>query len=185
MYARTGDDMRPTATTRSLALLILLACHAPVYAVDPFSAVRCGADVGTALIGKTPPDEPGDILLKKHPDLGLVSLDGDIVTDDLFLNTLHICDDEYALLTDTKNGVIGDVLKFPAHSPSHPSFTSLCQQGGKEFSVIGVFERNGTEDILPVQSAWRIDETKVKFIKIDTAGLSCGREGISTADGGL
>jgi len=42
---------------------------------------------------------------------------------------------------------------------------------------------NGVE-MLSAVSAWKIDEKQVKFVKLQTEGLRCSRDGISTADGG-
>jgi hypothetical protein len=39
--------------------------------------------------------------------------------------------------------------------------------------------------ILPAVIAWKIDEKQVKFVKLETEGLRCSRDGIITADGGL
>jgi hypothetical protein len=170
---------------RSLFILLFpFACNTMAHAADEYSAMRCGADVTRALIGKKLSNEPAEVIAKRHRDLNLEYLGGDTVTDDIFLNTLRICGDEYAMLSVKR--IIKDVLKFPEHSRSHPAFVSPCQRDGKKNgdTVIGVMERSGKEDLLPVRSAWRIDEKQAKFVKIETSGLLCGREGISTADGG-
>jgi hypothetical protein len=39
-------------------------------------------------------------------------------------------------------------------------------------------------DILPAASAWKIDDKQKKFVKLQTEGLRCARDGIITADGG-
>jgi len=33
--------------------------------------------------------------------------------------------------------------------------------------------------------AWKIDDKQMKFVKLETEGLRCSRDGIITADGGL
>ena len=43
---------------------------------------------------------------------------------------------------------------------------------------------NGVE-ILPAVIAWKIDDKQMKFVKLQTEGLRCSRDGIITADGGL
>jgi len=40
-------------------------------------------------------------------------------------------------------------------------------------------------ETLPAVVAWKIDEKQMKFVKLETEGLRCSRDGISTADGGL
>ena len=43
---------------------------------------------------------------------------------------------------------------------------------------------NGVE-ILPAVIAWKIDDKQMKFVKLQTEGLRCSRDGIITVDGGL
>jgi hypothetical protein len=38
--------------------------------------------------------------------------------------------------------------------------------------------------MLPVVIAWKIDDKQNKFVKLQTEGLRCSRDGIITADGG-
>ena len=40
-------------------------------------------------------------------------------------------------------------------------------------------------EILPAVMAWTIDDKQMKFIKLQTEGLRCSRDGIITADGEL
>ena len=51
--------------------------------------------------------------------------------------------------------------------------------------AIGVLKNEAGVEMLPVVSAWKIDEKQMKFVKLQTEGLRCSRNGIGTADGGL
>jgi len=51
--------------------------------------------------------------------------------------------------------------------------------------VIGVLKNEDSAQILPAVIAWKIDDKQLKFVKLETEGLRCGRDGIITADGGL
>jgi hypothetical protein len=79
------------------------------------------------------------------------------------------------------------VLKFPKHSKDSPQFVGSCQFDGHDLSgtVIGVLKNEGDAQILPAAIAWKIDDKQVKFVKLQTEGLRCSRDGIITADGGL
>jgi len=125
------------------------------------------------------------VLEAKHKDLGLKDLGGTEISDRLFLISWKICGEEYVLLED--KGVVRDVLKFPKHSKDSPQFVGSCQLGGHDFlgTVIGMLKNEDGAQILPVVIAWKIDDKQVKFVKLQTEGLRCSRDGIITADGGF
>jgi hypothetical protein len=51
--------------------------------------------------------------------------------------------------------------------------------------VIGVLRNEDGVQVLPAIIAWKIDDKQMKFVKIQTEGLRCARDGISTGDDGL
>jgi hypothetical protein len=79
------------------------------------------------------------------------------------------------------------VLKFPKHSKESPAFIGSCQLNGQNVpgTVIGVLKNENDTKILPVVSAWKIDEKQMKFVELKPEGLRCSRDGIITADGGF
>jgi len=160
------------------AMVSLLACNVGECASDAFSAVRCESDVRKALLGRLIPNERVVIIEERHKDLELKDLGGTGISDHLFLTTWRICGDEYAILVE-KDGIVKDVLKFPVHSKRNPQFIGTCRLRGEEVSdeVIGVFERSGKEDMLPVRFAWRINVKQAKFIKLEIDGLLCLHRG--------
>ena len=92
---------------------------------------------------------------------------------------------QYALLED--QGVVRDVLKFPKHSKDSPQFIGSCQSNGHDVpgTAIGVLKNENGVEVLPAVTAWKIDDKQKKFVKLQTEGLRCSRDGIITADGGL
>jgi len=178
-----------------LFLLVLIVGCAQVWAADEFEAIKCGTDIGKALIGKRDSNERAVAIENRHKDLALRNLGGDEISDNLFLASWQICGDEYELLVNTKQGLIRDVLPFPPHSASSPMFIGSCQAGGKEVAgtVVAVLNNNAgynakdeklAKKMLAPTAAWKIDEVKEKFVKQSTENLSCPLGGIVTQDGG-
>jgi len=87
----------------------------------------------------------------------------------------------------SKRNAVRDVLKFPKHSKDAPAFIGSCQLNGHGLpgTAIGVLRNEDGVEILPAVSAWRIDDKQMKFVELKTEGISCSRDGIITADGGL
>jgi hypothetical protein len=123
-------------------------------------------------------------LEERHKDLGLKDLGGTEISDRLFLISWRICGDEYVLLED--QDVVRDVLKSPKHSKESPQFIGSCQLNGHDApgTAIGVLKNEEGVETLPAVIAWTIDEKQKKFVKLETEGLRCSRNGIITADGG-
>lgn len=165
-------------------LIVLLFCWSDVSDADGFDSVRCGSDVGKALIGRTMPNEKVVATEERHKDLGLKDLGGTEISDRSFLMSWQICGDEYALLED--KGVVRDVLKFPKHSKDSPQFIGSCQLNGRDVpgTIIGVLKNEAGVEMLPAVFAWKIDDKQTKFVELKTEGLRCSRDGIITADGG-
>jgi len=165
-------------------LVILLLCGSGICAADGFDSVRCGSDVGKALVGRTMPNEKVAVIEERHRDLGLKDLGGTETSDRLFLISWQICGEEYALLEE--QGVVRDVLKFPKHSKDSPEFIGSCQLNGHDVpgTAIGVLKNENGVEMLPAMIAWKIDDKQTKFVMLQTEGLRCSRDGIITADGG-
>jgi hypothetical protein len=178
---------RLTGTKKIIAALALpLFCLSSIYAGDGFEAVRCGGDIPKALIGRKGDDEPVVKIEERHKDLGLKDLGAEIVSDDERLNLIfwQICGEEYVVLEE--DNTVKDALKFPKHSKETPQFDGFCESNGKELKevVLGVLKNEEGAAKLQALQAWKIDEKQKKFVPLSTEGLLCGRDGISTEDGG-
>lgn len=165
-------------------LVLPLFCSSGICAADGFDSVRCGSDVPKALLGRTMSNEKVVAIEGRHKDLGLKDLGGTEISDRLFLISWRICGEEYVLLED--RGVVRDVLKFPKHSKDSPQFIGSCQLNGHDIpgTAIGVLKNENDLETLPAVIAWKIDDKQMKFVKLQTEGLRCSRDGVSTADGG-
>jgi hypothetical protein len=176
--------MKTKATVAIFMLVLPLFCGASICDADGFDSVRCGSDVPKALLDRTMPNERVSVIEERHKDLGLKDLGGTEISHRLFLISWRICGEEYVLLED--QGVVRDVLKFPKHSKDSPQFIGSCQLNGHDVpgTAIGVLKNEDGVEILPAVIAWNIDEKQMKFVKLQTEGLRCSRDGIITADGG-
>jgi len=170
----------------TLMLVLPLFCTRSIHAADGFDSVRCGSDVRTALLDRKMSNERIVVLLERHKDLGLKDLGGTEISDRIFSISWQICGEEYVLLEDQKN-IVRDVLKFPKHSKDSPEFIGSCQLNGHDLpgTAIGVLKDEAGVELLPATTAWKIDDKQVKFVKLQTEGLRCSRDGINTSDGGL
>jgi hypothetical protein len=166
-------------------LVLPLFCMSNICDADGFDSVRCGSDVRKALLGCKMSNEKVSVLEERHKDLGLKDLGGTEVSGRLFLISWRICGEEYVLLEE--KDVVRDVLKFPKHSKDAPQFIGSCQLNGHDLpgTEIGVLKNEDGAQTLPAVIAWKIDDKQVKFVKLQTEGLRCSRDGIITADGGL
>src|SRR5438093_2576391 len=169
----------------TFTLVLPLFCMSSNCDADGFDSVRCGSDVRDALLGRKMSNQKVSVLEAKHKDLGLKDLGGTEISDRLFLISWKICGEEYVLLED--KGVVRDVLKFPKHSKDSPQFIGSCQLNGHDVpgAAIGVLKNEDGVEILPAVIAWKIDDKQIKFVKLQTEGLRCSRDGIITTDGGL
>jgi hypothetical protein len=176
--------MKTKRTVAIFMLVLPLFCGTSICDADGFDSVRCGSDVPKALFGRTMPNERVIVIEERHKDLGLKDLGGTEISDRLFLMSWRICGDEYVLLED--QGVVRDVLKFPKHSKDSPQFIGSCQLNGHDLpgTAIGVLKNEDGVEILPAVIAWKIDDKQMKFVKLQTEGLRCSRDGIITSDGG-
>ena len=177
--------MKIKGIAATFMLVLALFCGSSICAADGFDSVRCGSDVRKALLGRKMSNERIVVLQERHKDLGLKDLGGTEISDRIFLISWQICGEEYVLLEDQKN-VVRDVLKFPKHSKDSPEFIGSCQLNGHDLpgTAIGVLKDEAGVELLPATTAWKIDDKQVKFVKLQTEGLRCSRNGISTADGG-
>ena len=183
-----------TFNIRLILFLLMIVCGR-TWALDEFEGVKCGADIPTSLVGKRDSSERVVVLEKRHKELGLKDLGGTEISDRLFLISWQICGSEYELLVNTKNGVIRDVLPFPSHSATSPMFIGTCQADGKAIpeAVVALLNNSAgykardekqAKTMLHATTAWRIDETREKFIKQSTEKLVYPLGGIVTLDGG-
>jgi len=181
--------MSPLRTKKGVvaifALVIPLFCMTSIYGADGFDSVRCGSDVRKALLGRKMSNENIVVLEERHKDLGLKDLGASEISDRLSVISWRICGEEYVLLED--KDVVRDVLKFPKHSKDSPAFIGSCQLNGQDLpgTAIGVLKNEDGVKLLPALNAWKIDERQMKFVELKPNGLSCSRDGIITADGGL
>ena len=165
-------------------LVLLFSCSSSICNADGFDSIRCGSDIPKALLGRNMPNAKVVAIEERHKDLGLKDLGGTEISDRLFLISWRICGDEYVLLED--QNVVRDVLKFPKHSKDSPQFIGSCQLNGHDVpgTAIGILKNEDGVEILPAVIAWKIDDKQIKFVKLETEGLRCSRDGIITADGG-
>ncbi len=176
--------MKTKGTVAIFMLVLPLFCGTSISDADGFDSVRCGSDVRKALLGRTMANERAIVIEERHKDLGLKDLGSTEISDRLFLISWRICGEEYVLLED--QDVVRDVLRFPKHSKDSPQFIGSCQLNGHDVpgTAIGVLKNEEGVEILPAASAWKIDDKQKKFVKLQTEGLRCSRDGIITADGG-
>ena len=176
--------MKTKATVAIFILVLPFVCGTSICVADGFDSLRCGFDVRKALLGSKMTNEKIVAIEERHKDLGLKDLGGTEISDHLFLISWQICGDEYALLED--QGVVRDVPKFPKHSKDSPQFIGSCQLNGHDVpgTAIGVLKNEQGVEILPAVIAWKIDVRQMKFVKLETEGRRCSRDGIITADGG-
>jgi hypothetical protein len=168
----------------SFMLILPLFCVSSIYGADGFEAVRCGSDIAKALRGRKTSNERIVVVEARHKDLGLKHLGADEISDRVNLITWRICGEEYVVLED--GDVVKDVLKFPKHSKDAPQFIGSCQLNGHDLPgfAIGVLKNEEGAAMLQALSAWKIDEKQKKFVTLQTEGLRCSRDGISTGDAG-
>ena len=173
-----------------LAFLVLICGKAS--AGDEFEAVRCGADIPRALIGRHSPNERLVVTEARHRDLALKDLGADIITDEINMIDWSICGAEYYVLVD-QHDIIRDVLPFPNHSRAAPASSGHCQRNGREMNEIiysvldnkaGSNKKYDQNDktLLPALWAWKIDVKTVKFVKLDVVGMLCPLSAIDPAD---
>ncbi|HEV2990096.1 MAG TPA: hypothetical protein VG759_16760 [Candidatus Angelobacter sp.] len=175
-------------------LLVVIVCG-KAWAFDQFAGVKCGANFPKSLVGKRDSNERVAVPEQRHKDLGLKNLGGTEISDRLFLASWQICGSEYELLVNTKTGLIRDLLLFPHHSATSPMFIGACQADGRQIPgvVVAVLNNSAGHNprdeklagtMLKATVAWRIDETKEKFMQQPLDKLQCPLGGIVTQDGG-
>jgi hypothetical protein len=193
-YKNTLCALRFAIIASTLLALALLVVPRAAHAHDAFDAVRCGADVRHALIGRPATDETVARIEARHRAQGLKDLGGDQVTNDVAFSVWRICGREYAVLRDTH---IRDVLAVPLHALKTPeAITSECALDGRELSddfitilhnptaKRGLHYGWRDEAMLRVKAAWRVDGALKRFVPVSVRGLRCPRRWIITTDGG-
>lgn len=172
------------------ALMVSWSCQAK----DALDSVQCGGDIPKALIGKKIQNDRVADMEKEHKDIGLKVEGSEDISDSLTYMALTICGHSYHVLES--DDIVRDVLAVD-HSRSRPAFLGSCELDGHRTSdtVFGILSVSASADVathvsaddntlVPVVSAWRVDQKEEKFIKMDTEQLKCPRNGISTVDGG-
>jgi hypothetical protein len=154
--------------------VLLLFCTNSICGEERFESVRCGSDIGKALLGRTVSNEKLVVLEERHKDVGLKYLWGHELFSHLVLQSWRICGEEYVLFYD-QDSVARDVLKFPQPSKDSPQFLGACLLNGQMVpaSVIGVLKNEGGGEMFPAVIAWTIDEKQTKFVELQTEGLRC------------
>lgn len=153
-------------------------------AADEFDAIKCGANIPKAMVGKHSPNTRVVVTEARHSDLSLKDLGGTEISAQLFVVSWRICGSEYAELINTKNHSVRDVLKVPSHSLLSPeSLFAKCQIAAKEIpdDVIAILDNSKgqkpkgafEEIMLPAKMAWKIDERQERFVPMPPQGLSC------------
>ena len=173
---------------RNVVIIIValsLFCGSSVRDADGFDSVCCGSDVRKALLGRKMSNEAIAVIEERHKDLALKDLGASEISNRLSGISWRICGEEYVLLED--KDIVRDVLEFPKHSKDAPAFIGSCQLDGHDLpgTAIGVLRTEDGVEILPAVNAWKIDDKQMKFVELKTEGISCSRDGIITADGGL
>lgn len=173
---------------RNVVIIIValsLFCDSSVCDADGFDSVCCRSDVRKALLGRKMSNEAIAVIEERHKDLALKDLGASEISDRLSVISWRICGEEYVLLED--KDIVRDVLEFPKHSKDAPAFIGSCQLDGHDFpgTAIGVLRTEDGVEILPAVNAWKIDDKQMKFVELKTEGISCSRDGIIAADGGL
>lgn len=175
-------------------LLLVVSCgRAWAQDKDEFDGIKCGADIAKSLVRKRTPNERIAVLEERHRDLGLKGQGGTDISDRLFLVGWRICGHEYEILVS--RGIIRDALLFPAHSAASPMFIGSCQVDGKKTSgtIVAVLNNSAgydardkkmAETMLKATAAWKIDESKEKFVQQSIETLTCPLDGVVTSDGG-
>ncbi len=173
-------------------LIVVLSLFARIqaWAADEFDAIKCGADIPKAMVGKHSSNERVVATEARYRNLGLKDLGGIEISDRLFLISWRICGSEYAELLNIEKNLVRDVLPLPAHSLHLPlSFAEQCEVAGKNIrdAVIAILDNaQGLRPkayldtiMLPAKTAWRIDERQEQFVPMQTQGLSCTLSGSS------
>lgn len=169
----------------SICLSFLFVSQLAICAPAGFADIQCDSNIPKVMIGRLMPNEKVVAIEERHKNIGLKNLGGTEISNRLFLVNWQICGKEYVFIDEAS--IIRDVLEFPPHSKTTPQFIGSCGLNGKELTatIIAVLSSGTKEQTSAVKVAWKIDELRVKFVKIPAKGLFCPREGIVAVDGGL
>jgi hypothetical protein len=169
--------------TRIFGILIALLLAGPARAAELFDTIRCGMDIPNAMIGQRQPNTSIGHLEQRYKSIDLEVIGGFGLTDMLSLTYWRICGTEYVVLTTDKQ--ITDAVAFPPRAKNAPDLVGSCLRGGQKIpeTVVallnnpnGLKRTNTAQDertFLPAQAAWKIDEKRRKFVKLEVGGLTC------------
>ncbi len=163
--------------------LVLLFSSSNARAADEFEAIRCGADVAQAVIGRKASAGNASALERAHRELGLKNLGGDGMPEDPYLLVeWQICQSAYVFLIDqkTRRGVIADALALPETLRDLPQSLpgADCQRQGKpaEPHLFALLDKEVHAGRALAKKAWRMDPASMKFVAVPVEGLSCAPE---------
>jgi hypothetical protein len=187
-----SSETRWTLAKVVISFAIVLTIR-DVHARDAFDDVKCGGLIANALVGKHLDNGPVEVTEKKHADLGLKHEGSEDVSDSLTYEAWTVCGGSYHLLV--RGDVIRGVVRAD-HSRSEPAFLGTCEASGtptsyQVFAILqgsssesGAHASPGDETLMSVRTAWRIDESRARFVEMSPSQVMCSRHGISTVDGG-
>jgi hypothetical protein len=194
MNARSEEiEMNPMTIAKLFVAFAIAVAMGDVHARDAFDDVKCGGLAANALVGRHLDNGPVEATEKKHVDVGLKHEGSEDVSDSLTYEAWTVCGGSYHLLV--RGDVIRSVVRAD-HSRGAPAFLGTCEADGSptSYQVFAILDGSHTEagghisandkTQLPARTAWRIDESKARFVETSASHLMCSRQGISTADGG-
>jgi hypothetical protein len=175
MPARSGLHVRPRGALRFLPIIALAAASGTAVAGDGFEGIACGADIAKALPGRHLSNEPIDATQARHKDLNLKNLGSDEL-DWGYEEGWGICGDKYFVLVD-RHDTVKDVLKLPPKSEGL-QFQAVCKSPQGDQDLVGILQDQPGAANLAARAAWKIDDSKKKFVAVPVAGLACPRDGV-------
>lgn len=150
---------------------------------DIFNRLQCDKNNIKDLINFDFPQGSVFEIESKHKAIGLKFKNGDLKAQQTYgLSFWDFCSNEYAFLTkqDKTKIVIADVLLIPKEFKEHPKSLpgSNCQKNQKKITndTFYVLEKKTSSHVSQVKWAQEIDKKKIKFKKIDSAGMTCSLE---------
>jgi hypothetical protein len=165
---------------KTIYFFILASLSFSANAQDEFGTMKCGEDVAKAVIGKRTSSDSVKKTEGAHKNLGLKFFGTYGVDDPYLLLFWEICDDKYLFLVDRhKKGIIADVIKVPKVEKDFLEAlpgTNCMRGGAKEIGdIYAILDKKMTINRVqvPVRRAWKIDQTKMKFVSLSSVGLSC------------
>ena len=170
-------------------LLVFTFLCSNAWAVDAFAAIKCGADIPKALIGKRMSEGPGSLTEQRHnKDIGLKDLGADEAEpgDTVTLIGWQICGNEYQMLVNN-HSIITDVISIPPRSKNLLEVHGYCQINAKDFpqAIFAVVDNSAgyslsdkslAKKMLTAKFAWKIDQANQRFVPLPAETVACSLE---------